>query len=64
MQRTTITNQAYSKYNHSLTFRVQCYAVIAMKPMHRLQICKNGAQLDGTPQHSPSYIWVHAVVWE
>jgi len=24
----------------------------------------NNAQLEGTPYHSPSYIWVHAVVWE
>jgi len=29
---------AYSEYKHSLTFRVQCYVVIATKPVHRLQI--------------------------
>jgi len=24
----------------------------------------NSAQVEGTPYYSPSYIWVHAVVWE
>jgi len=32
-------NQSYSEYKHSLTFRVRCYVVIAMKPVSRLQIC-------------------------
>jgi len=31
-------NQAQSEYKHSLTFRVRCYAVTAMKSMHQLQI--------------------------
>jgi len=31
-------NQAYSKYKHSLTFRIRRYVVIATKPVHRLQI--------------------------
>jgi len=32
-------NQAQSEYKHSLTFCVRHYVVIAMKSMHRLQIC-------------------------
>jgi len=57
-------NQSYSEYKHSLTFRVRSYVVIATKPVHRLQIHPNTAQLDGTPYHSPRYIRVPAVVWE
>jgi len=34
----TTTFRHISKYKHSLTFCVQCYVVIATKPMHRLQI--------------------------
>jgi len=33
-----IKNQAYSKYKHSLIFRVRRYVVIVTKPVHRLQI--------------------------
>ena len=36
-QLVTTLNQEQSKYKHSLTFRVRRYAVIAMKPMHRLE---------------------------
>jgi len=34
------TNQAYSEYKHSLTFRVRQSVVTATKPVHRLQICQ------------------------
>ena len=33
------TNQAYSEYKHSLTFRVWRYVVIVVKPVHQLKIC-------------------------
>jgi len=33
-------NQAYSKYEHALTFRVRRYVVIATKSVHRLHICQ------------------------
>ena len=48
------TNQAYSEYKHSLTFRVRRYVVIATKPV-RAPIANPPirAQLDGTPYHSP-----------
>jgi len=36
---TIFVNRAQSEYKHSLTFCNQCYAVIAKKLMHRLQIC-------------------------
>jgi len=32
-------NQAQSEYKHLLTYRVRRYVVIAMKHVHRLQIC-------------------------
>ena len=34
----TNSNQEYSQYEHSLTFRVRRYVVVATKPVHRLQI--------------------------
>jgi len=48
-----IITTAYSEYEHSLTFRVRRYVVIATKPVHRLQIRPISAQLEGTPYHSP-----------
>jgi len=49
MQPNNNNNQAQSEYKHSLTFCVRRYVVIAMKPVHRLQICPIVAQLEGTP---------------
>jgi len=57
-------NQAQSEYKHSLTSRVRRYVVTATKPVHRMQIRLNSAQLQGTPIISPSYIRVRVVVWE
>ena len=34
----TTSNQAYSQYKHSLTFRARHHVVIATKPVHRSQI--------------------------
>ena len=57
------SNKAYNKYKHSLTFRVRHYVVIAMKPMHRLQMCRIVHNYRASIPF-PSYIQVHAVVWE
>jgi len=57
------SNEAYNKYKHSLTFRVRHYVVIAMKPMHRLQMCRIVHNYRASLPF-PSYIQVHAVVWE
>jgi len=40
------------------------YVVIATKPMHRLQICPTVHTYRAPPTIPPSYIRVHAVVWE
>ena len=45
-------HRAQSEYKHSLMFRVRCYVDIATKPMYRLQIRPNSAQLEGIPYHS------------
>jgi len=38
--RFAVVNHAQSEYKHSLTFHIRRSVVIAMKPMHRLQICQ------------------------
>ena len=60
----SINNHAQSEYKHSLTFRVRCYVVIAMKPMHRLQICRIVHSQTALPIIPPSYIQVHAIMSE
>ena len=47
-----IMNQAYSKYKHSLTFRVPrcCHSIETRAPIANPP---NSAQLEGTPYHSP-----------
>jgi len=51
-------NQAWSKYKHSLIFRVQCYVALATKPMHRLQIRPIMHNDRAPPTIPPSYIRV------
>jgi len=68
-------NQSQSEYKHSLTFRVRRY--MHLQYIRHVHMCchsnetcaptanpPNSAQIEGTPYHSPSYIRVHAVVWE
>jgi len=62
--RKTTQYQAYSKYKHSFTFCVQCYVVIATKPVHQLQICPIVHNYRAPHTILPTYIWVRAVVWE
>jgi len=59
-----LINHAYHEYKHSLTFRVRRYVVIAMKPVHRLQICPIVHNYRASPTIPPSYIRICAVVWE
>ena len=47
-ERSKYINQAHSEHKHSLTFRVRRYVAIATKPVHRLQIRPNTAQLEST----------------
>ena len=57
------TNQAYTE--HSLTFRVRRYVVIATKPVHRLQIYPIMHNYREPPTTiPPTYIRGRAVVWE
>ena len=56
-------NQPSSEFKQSLTFRVQRYAVIAIKSAP-IANPPNSAQLESTPTIPPSYIQVCAVVWE
>jgi len=51
-----------SEYKHSLTFHVRRYDVIAMKPLHQLQIGPIVHNYMAPPNIPPSYIWVRAVV--
>jgi len=57
-------NQARSEYKHSLTFHVRHYVVIAMKPVHQLQIHPIVHNQRAPPTIPPSYIRVCAVVCE
>jgi len=59
----TSINQAYSEYKHSLAFRFRCCC--QSKETHLPSAnAPNGAQLEGTLYHSPTYIRVRAVLWE
>ena len=60
--RNAKSNQAQSKYKHSLIFRVWRYVAIAMKPVHQLQI--RPIVHNGTKLQVPSCIRVRVVVWE
>jgi len=63
-------NQAQREYKHSLTFHVLADISRSVLYCHsnetRAPIANptNTAQLQGTPYHSSSYIWVCATVWE
>jgi len=57
-------NQALSEYKHSMTFCIRRCVAVATKPVHRLQICPIVHNLRAPPTIPPSYIRVHAVLWE
>jgi len=57
-------NQAWSEYKHLLAFPVQCCVVVATKSVHRLQIRPIVHDWRAPPTIPPSYVRVHAVVWE
>ena len=44
-EETQNTNRSCSEYKHSLKFHVQRYVITTTKPVHRLQIRPNSAQL-------------------
>jgi len=51
-------NTTHQLYN---LHRVCCHSNETRAPIANLP---NSAQLEGTPYHSPSYIWVRALLWE
>ena len=58
------TTRHRASWQHSLTFCVWRYVVVATKPVHRLQIRQIVHNQRAPRTIPPSYIRVHAVVWE